>query len=84
MNYKYNTTGVCARTITFDLTDGIVSNVTFSGGCDGNHKGVSALANGKTAEEIISALSGIRCGFRETSCPDQLAVALKKALEEAK
>lgn len=81
MNVHYQTRGTCARQITFDLTDGIVRDVRFDGGCNGNSKGVSALVEGMTAEEAIRRLEGIRCGFKSTSCPDQLAQALKQALE---
>ena len=80
MKYSYTTKCTCARTITFDLENGIVSNIQFEGGCNGNLKGISALAEGKNAEEIIETLAGIRCGFKSTSCPDQLATALKEAL----
>ena len=82
MKFSYNTQGTCARNITFDLEDGIVSNVSFQGGCNGNLKGIAALTEGKKAEELIELLSGIRCGFKSTSCPDQLAKALEKALAE--
>ena len=80
MKYSYRTKGTCARTITFDLENGVVSNIQFEGGGNGNLKGISALAEGKNAEEIIETLAGIRCGFKSTSCPDQLATALKEAL----
>ena len=80
MKYSYKTKGTCARTITFDLENGVVSNIQFEGGCNGNLKGISALAEGKNAEEIIETLNGIRCGFKSTSCPDQLATSLKEAL----
>ncbi len=80
MKYNYRTQGTCARSISFDLEDGIVKNINFEGGCNGNLKGISALAEGKNAEEIIEMLSGIRCGFKSTSCPDQLAKALRDAL----
>ncbi|MBO5065607.1 MAG: TIGR03905 family TSCPD domain-containing protein [Clostridia bacterium] len=80
MKYSYRTKGTCSRTITFDLENGVVSNIQFEGGCNGNLKGISALAEGKNAEEIIETLEGIRCGFKSTSCPDQLAAALKEAL----
>jgi uncharacterized protein (TIGR03905 family) len=84
MRYNYKTQGVCSRKISFDMENGVVSNVLFEGGCNGNLKGISALAEGKTADEIINVLSGIRCGFKSTSCPDQFAKALKSALEETK
>ncbi len=80
MKFNYRTQGTCARSISFDLEDGIVKNISFEGGCNGNLKGISALAEGKTADEVIESLSGIRCGFKSTSCPDQLARALKDAL----
>lgn len=82
MKYSYRTKGTCARTITFDLENGVVSNIQFEGGCNGNLKGISALAEGKAAEDIIETLEGIRCGFKSTSCPDQLATAIKEALNK--
>ena len=82
MRYNYRTQGVCSRSISFDLEDGIVSGVKFDGGCNGNLKGISALAEGKPATEVIEVLSGITCGFKSTSCPDQFAKALKSAMEE--
>lgn len=82
MNYKYRTSGTCSRTITFDLVDGKVSNVKFDGGCNGNLKGISAIVEGMDAAHVIERFSGIRCGFKSTSCPDQLAKALKVATEE--
>ncbi len=82
MNYKYKTKGTCAREITFELEDGIVKNVSFFGGCNGNLKGIAALVEGKKAEEIIPLIKGIKCGFKPTSCPDQLATALTEALNE--
>ncbi len=83
MTHKYTTRGVCARGVTFDLEDGTVKNVRFEGGCSGNTQGVAALVEGMSAEEAIRRLAGIRCGFKSTSCPDQLAQALQKALQEA-
>lgn len=80
MTYTYKTQGTCSRKITFDLEDGIVKNVNFEGGCNGNLKGISALVEGRNAEEIIKTVSGITCGFKSTSCPDQLARALHEAL----
>ena len=82
MNFNYRTQGTCSRNISFDLEDGVVTNIRFEGGCNGNLKGISALAEGKKAEEVIETLSGIRCGFKSTSCPDQLAKALSKALNK--
>ena len=80
MKYTYKPSGVCAMQIEFEIEDDIVKNVKFTGGCNGNLKGISALAEGRKKEELIELLGGIRCGFKQTSCPDQLA----KALEEIK
>lgn len=77
MKLSYKTNGVCSRTITADIENGKVYNLRFEGGCNGNTKGISALVEGMTVEEVISRLEGIRCGFKGTSCPDQLAQALK-------
>ena len=74
--------GVCSRAIDIDIEDGIIRNVQFSGGCAGNTKGVAVLCRGLSVEDAIERLSGIPCGPRPTSCPDQLARALKGALEE--
>lgn len=82
MTYTYKTQGTCSRKITFDLEDGIVKNVNFEGGCNGNLKGISALVEGRPAEEVIASVSGITCGFKSTSCPDQLAKALNEALNQ--
>ena len=77
--YTYTPKGVCSMKITFDVDENdIVSNIKFTGGCNGNTQGVAALANGRKKDELISLLEGIRCGFRPTSCPDQLAKALKE------
>lgn len=81
MTYRYKTRGVCARSLTFDLEDGVIHNVRFEGGCSGNTQGVAALVEGMTAEEAIRRLQGIRCGMKSTSCPDQLATALQEALQ---
>ena len=82
MKYEYKTQGTCSRNISFDLEDGVVTNISFFGGCNGNLKGIAALAEGEKAEEVIKVLSGIRCGFKSTSCPDQLAKALSEALNK--
>ena len=79
---KYTVSGVCSRSVSFDIVDGIVKNVAFEGGCSGNTQGVASLAEGMSAEEVIRRLKGIRCGYKPTSCPDQLALALEKALKE--
>lgn len=83
MVYTYKTKGTCSREISFELQDGIVTNISFLGGCNGNLKGVSMLAEGQRAEDIIERLEGIKCGFKTTSCPDQLATALKEAMKNA-
>lgn len=82
MNYQYKTNGTCSRIIDFEIENGTVKNVRFHGGCDGNLKGISSIVEGMKAEDVIAKLEGIRCGFKSTSCPDQLAKALKKALSE--
>ena len=82
MEYKYRTRGVCASEITFELEDGIVKNVAFRGGCNGNLKAIAKLVEGKKAEEIADLLEGNTCGFKNTSCADQLSIALRKALAE--
>lgn len=81
MEYTYIPKGVCSRKITFEINDGIVSNVRFAGGCAGNTQGVAALAEGMKAEDVVAKLSGIRCGFKGTSCPDQMAQAVKEAIK---
>lgn len=81
MRYDYIPRGVCARKISFDLSDGIVSNVEFQGGCNGNLKAIAKLVEGKRADEIGAILEGNTCGMKSTSCADQLARALKAAAE---
>ena len=73
----FKTSGVCSRQIDFDVKDGIIKEVRFVGGCSGNTQGVAALVKGMKVEDAIARLEGIRCGQRSTSCPDQLARALK-------
>ena len=80
--FHFTPRGVCSRAIDITLNDGIVEAVSFQGGCSGNTQGVAALVRGMRAEEAIERLSGIRCGFKPTSCPDQLAEALRRALAE--
>ena len=78
---EFEPKGICARHITITLDDqDRVQDLSFVGGCDGNHKGLTALVKGMNATEVIDRLSGIRCGFKQSSCPDQVAEALKKAL----
>lgn len=82
MHHTYYTSGTCSRQIDFDLDEqGRVSGISFVGGCNGNLKGICALAQGQQAAQLISTLKGIRCGNKSTSCPDQLAQALSEALE---
>ena len=75
---KFKTSGVCAREIDFEVEDNIIMKVKFVGGCAGNTQGVSRLIEGMDVDDAINRLSGVRCGARETSCPDQLAQALKE------
>ena len=82
MSYSYTTQGTCSRKITFDLEDGIVKNVSFIDGCNGNTKGIAKLVEGMKADDVIARLEGTKCDFRRTSCPDQLALALKAALAD--
>ncbi len=79
MQYTYKTHGVCSQAITFDVEDGKVRNVQFFGGCNGNLKGIGALVEGMDIDEVIGRVEGIHCGMKQTSCPDQLAQALKQA-----
>ena len=80
MHYTYKTKGTCSVQIDFDIIDNKVMNVKFLGGCNGNLQGISALVEGQTPEEVIKRLKDIKCGFKSTSCPDQLAIALRTAL----
>ena len=79
----YRTQGVCAQAINFDLEDGKVKNVEFYGGCNGNLKAIAKLVEGQDAQYVIDTLKGNTCGFKPTSCGDQLAVALEQALQSA-
>ncbi|MEG2597300.1 MAG: TIGR03905 family TSCPD domain-containing protein [Oscillospiraceae bacterium] len=81
MTITYQPKGVCSRKIEICLEDGVIKKVVFSGGCSGNSQGVAALCIGRKAEEVIPLLKNIRCGFRGTSCPAQLALALEQAIE---
>jgi len=78
---NYKTSGVCSRSIEIEIENDVVVSVKYVGGCSGNTQGVAALVAGMSVDEAIERLSGIRCGFKNTSCPDQLAVALKKYKE---
>ena len=77
---RYQTKGVCSTSIDIELEDGIVKSVAFTGGCNGNLQGISRLIEGMKAEDAISRLKGIRCGFNPTSCPQQLAQALESMI----
>ncbi len=80
---QYRPCGTCSRMIDVEIDeDGMIVDVKFSGGCSGNTQGISALVRGMDARQAIERLSGIRCGFRDTSCPDQLSLALKKLISE--
>ena len=79
MQYTYKTKGTCSREINFEVENGKVKNVQFIGGCNGNLKGIGALVEGMDVEDVIARVEGIHCGMKATSCPDQLAKALKEA-----
>ncbi|HOV40954.1 MAG: TIGR03905 family TSCPD domain-containing protein [Oscillospiraceae bacterium] len=81
MEINYTPKGVCASKITIKVEDGIVTEVKFTGGCSGNAAGISSLVKGMPVDEVIKRLDGIKCGFKSTSCPAQLAEALKKSLQ---
>ena len=81
MTYHYKTSGTCSREIIFDVEEGKVKNVQFIGGCNGNLKGIAALVEGMDMDEVIARVEGVKCGMKSTSCPDQLAQALKTAKE---
>lgn len=74
---RYQPKGVCSNAIDIDVQDGIIQSVAFSGGCSGNLQGIASLVKGMKVEDAISRLKGIKCGFKSTSCPDQLAQALE-------
>ena len=78
MRLEYRPRGVCSQRIEIDVEDGLVQDVQFTGGCSGNLQGISRLVKGMPVEEVISRVEGVRCGFKPTSCPDQLAQALKQ------
>ena len=82
MTLKYKPRGTCSTMMEVTVEDGIVMNVKITGGCNGNLQGISKLVVGMPAQEVINRLSGIRCGPRRTSCPDQLAIALSMCVEE--
>ena len=83
MTYTYRTSGTCSTQIDLELEDGIIQSVAFTGGCNGNLQGISRLVTGMPAEEAAGKLEGIQCGWKPTSCPDQLSKALTAALKES-
>lgn len=82
MEYRYKTKGTCSTEIVIDLDGDVVQAVRFQGGCNGNLQGIGSLVQGMKADEVIRRCKGIQCGFRQTSCPDQLAQALYQAMEQ--
>ena len=80
MHYDLPVSGTCSRRVSFDIEDGKVFGVRFEGGCNGNLKGIASLTEGMDAKDVVARLKGIRCGFKPTSCPDQLARAVEHAL----
>lgn len=81
MRFTYKTNGVCSVSIQIEIENDIVESVKYTGGCHGNLQGISSLVKGMKIDEVIEKLEGIRCGFKKTSCPDQLARALKEYKE---
>ena len=81
MEFTYKTKGTCAQMISFRVEDNKVSDVKFFGGCNGNLKGIASLVEGMDIDQVIARVEGIKCGMKSTSCPDQLAMALKAAKE---
>ena len=79
-HYTYKTSGTCSKEIIFDVEDWIIKSVKFVGGCPGNTVGVAMLCEGRKVEDVIKLLDGVKCGLKQTSCPDQLAKALKEVL----
>ena len=82
MQYEYKTKGTCSQRILFEIEDGKLHNVQYIGGCNGNLKGIGSLVEGMAVQDVIARLEGTTCGFKSTSCPDQLAWALKEAISE--
>ena len=83
MTYEYSTSGTCSKKIILDLSeDNVIESVKFIGGCHGNLQGISSLVKGMKADEVVARLEGIKCGFKSTSCPDQLSKAVKQAMEK--
>lgn len=84
MQYTYKTKSVCSREISFNIEGNVITGISFNGGCNGNLKALSKVVDGWTVEEIEAKLKGNTCGSRQTSCADQLCIAVRKAYEESK
>ncbi len=82
MQFQYKTSGTCSQQILFEIEEGKLKNVQFLGGCNGNLKGIGSLVEGMDVDEVVTRLEGTTCGMKNTSCPDQLAKALKAAKEQ--
>ena len=83
MQFEHKTKGTCSQRILFDVEDNKIMNVQFIGGCNGNLKGIASLVEGMDIDDVIARLEGTTCGMKNTSCPDQLATALKQAKDPA-
>lgn len=82
MEYRYKPEGVCSREMIFEIENGVIKSLNIVGGCDGNRKGIAKLVQGMKIEDVIEKLKGIECGYKGTSCPDQLSIALEKYIKE--
>ena len=83
MHYTHQNTGTCSKQVEFDIDEnGKIHNISFVGGCNGNLKGIGALCEGQDAQDVADRVEGIRCGYKNTSCPDQLSKAIRQALSE--
>ena len=82
MEYRYKPEGVCSREMIFEIENGVIKSLNIVGGCDGNRKGIAKLVEGMKIEDVIEKLRGIECGYKGTSCPDQLSIALEKHIKE--
>lgn len=82
MEYRYKPEGVCSREMIFEIENGVIKSLNILGGCDGNRKGIAKLVEGMKIEDVIEKLKGIECGYKGTSCPDQLSIALEKYIKE--
>lgn len=84
MKYQYSTQGTCSYQIDLDVEDGVIKDIQFYGGCDGNLQGICSLVRGMKVEDVLPKIEGIRCGMKTTSCPDQLARALRQVMASKK